>query len=127
MRLNQFNDSNNNGYILQEEVSISFEKSATYSIYPLKYEQDFYSRPVEMVKSSSVLSCQDGFYSSSATCGFQYNNEGQKIEDSQGFCCSCSMLSILGIDQTQLTRGSVCSALNFGSNSATAHCLTFDS
>ncbi len=76
--------------------------------------------------SSSLTSCQDGQYASAPTCGYQYDSYSRKIPGSQGFCCRCGVLDTLGLDNDSLSRGKICQAFNFGSNSATAHCLAYD-
>jgi len=60
------------------------------------------------------LACDDNFYNKDSTCGFQYDNQGSKIFDSQGYCCACSFSQIVGIDKTKFTRGKICETLNLG-------------
>ncbi|EAR82880.2 male gamete fusion factor (macronuclear) [Tetrahymena thermophila SB210] len=121
--LNQLSDSGVNKQ-LQNSFIFEVTKSPVTALFPLIYLQDFNSQPLEQVIATTLFSCKDGFYDSSPTCKFQYDSKGQKILDSQGYCCYCSLSDILGMGN-DLSRGKVCYALNLGAGSATAHCLKF--
>jgi hypothetical protein len=54
--------------------------------------------PTERVVATSIFGCTDGFLESKPTCGFKYSSKNEKIVDSQGFCCSCGIGDIFGID-----------------------------
>ena len=70
--------------------------------------------------------CEDDFSGSSEpTCGWQLDPvTGEKIENSQGFCCECDLVSFLG-NSPESTRGSECEMFNFGDAASSAHCLRF--
>ena len=89
-------------------------KSQVYALYPLTYFQDFNNKPMENVLSSSLIDCKDGDYDKYPTCGFQYDSNNQKMLYSQGYCCECSFLDTIGLDNTHLSRGNICKALNIG-------------
>ena len=101
-------------YILKTPIQIQMSKSQVYALYPLTYTQDFNNKPMENVLSSSLIDCKDGDYDKNPTCGFHYNTKNQKIIYSQGYCCECSFLDTIGIDNTHLSRGNICKALNIG-------------
>lgn len=71
------------------------------------------------------MGCDDDNYSDSPTCGFQYDKDGIKIPDSQGFCCSCGFTQTVGLDNDKLDRGRVCSAFNIGTGFSSASCLRY--
>lgn len=71
-----------------------------------------------MIKTSSTH-CKDSSTESNPTCGWAYSN-GQKIKYSQGFCCSCSLLTF----SKSAKRGINCDG--FLDMSASAHCMVFD-
>jgi hypothetical protein len=72
-----------------------------------------------------VSQCSAGSFPEdpSPTCGFVLNSKGTPIQDSQGFCCSCSLAKILGITK-EGTRGKLNCDL-FGQVASSAHCLRF--
>ena len=59
------------------------------------------------------------------TCGWQYytqgDKKGQRIPNSQGFCCECPIIST----QKNQVRGEVCAAISWEMGSESAHCLRF--
>lgn len=107
-------ENSNIQYLLKTPVQIQLSKSQVYAMYPLKYVQDFNNKPMENVLSSSLIGCRDGDYDSHPTCGFQYDNQNRKILYSQGYCCECSFLDTIGLDNKHLSRGNLCKALNIG-------------
>ena len=109
----------------EQPVDIQVTKSPIYAVYTLTYQQDFNSQPKEEVISSTILGCHDSFTSNDPTCSFQYDSQGNKIQDSQGFCCDCSFTQFLGIGEN-INRGNICHTLNLGTGSATAHCLRYE-
>ena len=109
--------NNNNSditYYLKTPIQIEMSKSQVYAMYPLTYVQDFNNKPMEDVISSSLIDCQDGDYDTNPTCGWQYDSNNQTILYSQGYCCECSFLSVIGLDNSQLSRGNMCEAFNIG-------------
>ena len=108
------NNNSNIQYYLKTPIQIQMSKSQVYALYPLTYVQDFNNKPMENVQSSSLIDCKDGDYDKSPTCGFQYDSNNQKILYSQGYCCECSFLDTIGLDNTHLSRGNICQALNIG-------------
>ncbi|CAD8111745.1 unnamed protein product [Paramecium primaurelia] len=91
---------------LKTPIIISVTKTPVYAFYPLKYTQDYNSQPYEVKIAGAILSCDDSWYSNSPTCGFQYENK-KKIFDSQGFCCSCGILDLIGLGD-EFARGNIC-------------------
>lgn len=68
--------------------------------------------------------CEDGALASRPSCGWVLDPDGNPIEHSQGFCCSCDLAQVVGISD-DLARAKVDCSL-FGSQSSSAHCLRFD-
>ncbi|CAD8112113.1 unnamed protein product [Paramecium sonneborni] len=113
---------NNESSQLKTPIIISITKTPVYAFYPLKYTKDYNSQPYEVKIAGAILSCDDSWYSNSPTCGFQYQNN-KKIFDSQGFCCSCGILDIIGLSD-EFARGNICSQA--GLRTATmAFCLRY--
>ena len=100
-------------------IKITFFKSPVVVQYPLTYFRDFNYLPKEIVAKSTSSQCKDGPKDSQPTCGWVYSGN-QKVEYSQGFCCSCSFMSL----STSTKRGTNCG--KFFETSASAHCLRFD-
>jgi hypothetical protein len=113
--LTELKSENNSKTNLKTPLKISMGKSQVFAIYDLNYLQDFNNKPMEDVIESNVFSCEADFYDSNPTCGFVKNAAGTKILYSQGFCCKCSWLDILGLDNEELTRGKICKTLNIAS------------
>ena len=61
----------------------------------------------------------------SPTCGWQYDQEIQKIWHSQGFCCAC-LLSEIVWTQGNFLRGTSCEFMELESGSSIAHCLRYE-
>ncbi|EGR34043.1 hypothetical protein IMG5_026080 [Ichthyophthirius multifiliis] len=110
--------------LLKNYIEIEVTKSPVVAVYPLKYMRDYESMPQEKVISKSVFTCQDGFNEDSPTCGFQRDEKGEKIFDSQGFCCKCGAADFFGLGK-EVMRGVDCLPFNLNSGSASAHCLRF--
>ncbi|CAK63826.1 unnamed protein product (macronuclear) [Paramecium tetraurelia] len=91
---------------LKTPIIISITKTPVYAFYPLKYTEDYNSQPYEVKIAGAILSCDDSWYSNSPTCGFQYEKK-EKIFDSQGFCCSCGILDLIGLSD-EFARGNIC-------------------
>lgn len=70
-----------------------------------------------------VSSCKDANFEENPTCGWKYDSNGGKIQNSQGFCCSCSLQNIIGISK-ESTRANLNCKL-FGNLASSAHCLRF--
>ncbi len=93
----------------------------------MTYIQNFNKGPEESVIASGLTTCSSGLFIGSknirdSTCTLQYDNNGKLVEDSQGFCCSCPLLSLLfGIRGAGQVRGDC----GFMSDSHSAHCLKF--
>lgn len=109
---------------LTEPWSITLAKSSVFISYPLQYVHAFHAKPTELVieQTPNIFGfggCVDD-PNSNPTCGWARDHEGNNIADSQGFCCSCTMVgqeTVRGLDGT-------CSLL--GSDVETAHCLSFE-
>ncbi|CAG9316759.1 unnamed protein product [Blepharisma stoltei] len=107
-------------------IKITLSKTKVTARYPLRYRQDFNSRARELVIFTSIFDCQDGAYSNSPTCGWKTDSKGDRIWDSQGYCCDCDFSQIIGLDDTTYTRGQSCQLFNLGTGSSSAHCLVWD-
>jgi hypothetical protein len=123
----QTNTSNGNSQTrLAYPVKISIQKTQVKARYPLNYLQDFNNRAKELLISKSVFDCRDGAESNNPTCGWKYDENKERIWDSQGYCCRCKFEDFIGINQDSYERGYACKAFNLGSGSATAFCLVWD-
>lgn len=105
-------------------IRISLSKTQVTARYPLRYLRDFNSNPREKVVFSSIFDCEEDPYADDPTCGWQQDSNKQRIWDSQGFCCECSFLELLGFNTFK--RAELCESFNLGVGSATAHCLSWD-
>lgn len=124
--LSNITDSSGQNRVLSNPYKITISKSSVLVNYPCIYLQDFNYHPVEKIIASDIFTCEDGDLSSNPTCGWQKDSDGNKIENSQGFCCKCDFNQIIGIDGSTSIRGNKCKVLNLGINSSTAHCLSFN-
>lgn len=88
---------------------------------PFILMKDFPYYAYEEVILTSKYACKDNLSEEQPTCGWQYSNTGQQVPNSQGFCCSCSLINL----QSDDTRGNSCSTINIGTGSSSAHCLRF--
>ena len=117
--INEISDKDGNVQKLSNPIKITFSKTPVKVIYPATYFQDFNYYPKEKIISISSSSCKDSNTEANPTCGWAYSN-GEKIKYSQGFCCSCSLLSF----SKSIKRGLQCDG--FLDTSASAHCLVYD-
>ena len=124
--LSNITDSSGQNRVLSNPYKITISKSSVLVNYPCIYLQDFNYHPVEKIIASDIFTCEDGDLSNNPTCGWQKDSDGNKIENSQGFCCKCDFNQIIGIDGSTSIRGNKCKVLNLGINSSTAHCLSFN-
>ncbi|EFC41606.1 predicted protein [Naegleria gruberi] len=104
-------------------IKIVIQKSAPKAVYPLLYVKTFNGKPTEsIIYKDDILvpTCDDSSKSAAPTCGWVKDSQGNKIPDSQGFCCSCSVGQMFG-DSSASNRG----ALNCGfmQMKSSAHCL----
>ena len=117
--INEISDKDGNIQKLSNPIKITFSKTPVKVIYPATYFQDFNYYPREKIISTSSSSCRDSNTEANPTCGWAYSN-GEKIKYSQGFCCTCSLLSL----SKSIKRGVECDG--FLDTSASAHCLVYD-
>ncbi|CAM6100529.1 unnamed protein product [Calypogeia fissa] len=82
-------ESNGASKALDVPYRITIYQSDVYAQYPITYIQSFNENPHEVVISS--FDCQDGHKDHSPDCGWPYNTDGEKVKDSQGFCCLCNL------------------------------------
>jgi hypothetical protein len=108
---------------LAKPLKIFVQKSEVITRYTVAYRQDFNYKPMERVITTNVFTCKDGAYDDNPNCGWQVDSKGDKIPNSQGFCCNCEFWEILGLSSSQMNRAKNCGNLNFGDGSATASCL----
>ena len=129
-------DASGETRVLEEPYKISVTKTPVVVTYPLYYVQTFNSHPTEQVVYVSG-SCSAGGNAEQPTCGWFLNGDGQRVENSQGFCCECSTADVidstLGDGGEEVTRGDLdCNWFgNGGANivegtQESGHCLRFD-
>lgn len=123
--LNYANDANNQKKTLKYPFKILISKTSVEAFYPGIYIQDFNYHAKERIVKSDIFTCNDKDQNDNPTCGWQYDSNGNKIANSQGFCCKCAFGQIIGMNPN--IRGNACELFNFGTGSASAHCLAFDS
>ncbi|CAK65033.1 unnamed protein product (macronuclear) [Paramecium tetraurelia] len=97
---------NNQTVQLSTPFTLTITKTPVYAYYPLKYFQNYNSQPYELQIPSAVNPCDDNWTSNSPTCGFQYSSTN-KVQDSQGFCCSCGSSEYSG-QNDQSVRINIC-------------------
>lgn len=84
---------------LASPLRVSVTKTPTYATYPLSYLQPFnYGAREAIIRTGTgwpSLACDAGSLSASPTCGWATAGSGllvgDRIPDSQGFCCDCSL------------------------------------
>ena len=111
---------------LRYPIKVQASKTQATARYPLRYQQDYNNKPRELVQSLSAFECSDEAYASNPSCGWKVDTQGQRIWDSQGYCCECSLWQTIGLDPDEHVRGNQCQDFNLGSGYATAHCLVLD-
>ena len=121
--LTEIEDQNGEIRQLSNPWSIKLSKSDVFIRYPLSYIQTFNAKPTEIVVSTDsnmfgLNGCVDD-PALNPTCGWARDVQGNIIEDSQGFCCSCSAFG------TDTIRGLDGQCSMFGNDIETAHCLSF--
>ena len=95
---------------------MSVRKSRVFARYPLQYLRAFNASPRELVEVTglgrSSRSCKDKSTDAFPTCGWTLSaSSGERLPDSQGFCCGCSMSNALdesidgSIDGSGITGG----------------------
>ena len=109
---------------LDQPLKVSVQKSSVEVSYNTIYLQDVNYNPQERVIDSSYLSCSEGTYLGSlkltdATCSLKRDDKGAVVKDSQGYCCSCPLLTYLAGVRSGTKRGDC----GFLSSSMSAHCL----
>mgnify|MGYP007113767996 FL=1 len=88
-----------------EQTGWKIHTSHLENSYPSFLCQTFNAAPRELVLTSSYLtsSCVDGANAGSPTCGWFRDEAGNNVPDSQGFCCSCSLASVIGLAKSHHT------------------------
>lgn len=95
--------------------------------YKLAYIQNFNYGPREEMVGSGIVGCSEGIFVGSmrikdASCTIRYDEDKKVIPDSQGFCCTCPILSVLaGVRGAGSNRGDC----GFMSSPRSAHCLNY--
>ena len=117
--LNQVTDKDGNVQKFSSPIKITFSKTPVKVLYQCTYFQDFNYYPKEKIISTTSSKCSDSNTAKNPTCGWAYSN-GEKINYSQGFCCSCSFFSFSSSNK----RGTECDGIF--DMSASAHCLVYD-
>lgn len=119
--------TNGEKLVMRHPLALVFQKNRPLVLYPIEYRASVNNRPFEIAVPVDQYfdgifggGCKDG-WKESATCGFALDSAGEKIWDSQGFCCSCSIgEQILG-DGDYSRAALDCAFL--GGSQASAHCL----
>ena len=106
---------------LTEPVYINLVKEAPRYNYPLTYAKDFVHSLYEEVKMMGPWQCQDSHNHNEPSCGWQYDSNGEKIENSQGFCCACNAVDFNYA--SSFSRGNSCQFIALNKGSTSAHCL----
>ena len=125
--VSKFEDQNGREVSLDSPLVVSLMKSNVEVSYNTLYRQDVNTNPVEKVIDSNYFSCSEGLYLgslqlSSSTCTLARDSRGNVIPNSQGYCCSCPILTYLaGVRPAGTTRNDC----GFLSNSMSASCLSF--
>ncbi|XP_068682010.1 hapless 2-like isoform X1 [Montipora foliosa] len=115
---------------------ITLAKTPVHLTYPYYYRGTVNNKPEEEVlvsdngawASGSRNLCDDTWETDESTCGFDYDSEGNKIWDSQGFCCWCSEQDKWRgsfKDSTPFSRAGL-SCKIFSEVQAAAHCMKYD-
>ncbi|BFI31942.1 protein MpGCS1 [Marchantia polymorpha subsp. ruderalis] len=85
----QVREYNGGSRDLEEPYRITMYKSDIYVQYPLQFLQSFNGNPHEV--ESFAHNCKDDSKDKTPNCGWLYNKAGEKVKDSQGFCCLCTV------------------------------------
>ena len=117
--LDQVTDQDGNIQKFETPIKITFSKTPVEVLYPLTYFKDFNWQPIEIVVKSTSLTCKDSSSDDKPVCGWATTTSGKRVENNQGFCCSCNFFSNNKADK----RGTNCGGLF--DLSATGHCLRF--
>ena len=125
--VSKFQDQDGNDVTLGAPLEVSLMKSNVEVSYNTLYRQDVNTNPVEKIVDSNYLSCSEGLYLgslqlSSSTCTVARDASGNVIQNSQGYCCGCPLITYLGGIRPGGTTRSDC---GFLSNSMSASCLNF--
>eukprot|EP00127_Corallochytrium_limacisporum_P005923 Clim_evm68s214 gene=Clim_evmTU68s214 len=115
---------------LQDPFQFLITKSVVYASSNLIYRQSFNSKPFEKTfRRTNFLGifddCEADFVDG-ATCGYALDENGERIFDSQGFCCSCSIARQLGLETGYSRSGIDCQIFGLNASKSSAHCLRFD-
>nr|AKS04553.1 HAP2-like protein [Andalucia godoyi] len=116
-------DSQGRNYTLASPVKISVSRTSSYLSYPITYRQTFNAAPYEQVIKLGAFGCTDSGGASSPSCGWAQDSNGNNIPDSQGFCCSCTLMDAVN---SQRTRASLSCLTGFLTSYQSAHCLRYD-
>lgn len=120
--INEVKDEQDQKHSLKKPWRVTWTKSKAHWRYPLRYSQDVNNKPTEKVFKVGFGACSDNPNDNEEklTCGVAKYN-GQRVTDSEGFCCGCGIQDVIkGVP----TRGDLgCTTLDLSSS---AHCLAFD-
>ncbi|MCQ2815805.1 MAG: hypothetical protein MJ252_00920 [archaeon] len=111
-------------YGTKDPYYIKVTKSQVNVLYPTTYLTDVNYHPQELIYQTGKYDCKDSDGDSNPTCGWQRDDNGRIIPDSQGFCCECSFSQLIGLDKST-KRGDECELTSFFSGASTAHCLVY--
>jgi hypothetical protein len=112
---------------LSREVKVIITQQNYTIIYPLLYAKTFNAKPVERIiyrKDLLISQCSDSPSAANPTCGWMRDENGRKIDYSQGFCCSCKLAELLGQSNSG-SRGSL-NCQKFVEKYSSAHCIQLD-
>mmetsp|Transcript_10828 Transcript_10828/g.24780 ORF Transcript_10828/g.24780 Transcript_10828/m.24780 type:complete len:677 (-) Transcript_10828:27-2057(-) len=120
--IEEVTDESNAAKRLQKPWQVTWTKTPAFWRYPLAYVQDVNSNPAEQIIQVGWLQCEDNPMSpdSDQTCGVA-TLAGERVEDSEGFCCSCDAGDVISGTPTRANLD--CNILSL---SESAHCLAWD-
>ena len=101
---------------LRAPLKVSIRKSRVFATYPLQYLRAFNAAPHELIEVTGLgkaqRTCKDKSTDGFPTCGWTLSTStGERLLDSQGFCCGCSMSNAIdqsidgSIDGSGMTAG----------------------
>mmetsp|Transcript_2206 Transcript_2206/g.5616 ORF Transcript_2206/g.5616 Transcript_2206/m.5616 type:complete len:714 (+) Transcript_2206:43-2184(+) len=116
-------DDSNVAMQLQKPWRVTWTKTPAFWRYPLAYIQDVNNKPAEQIIQVGWLACEDNPMAadSEQTCGVA-TLAGERVIDSEGFCCSCDAGDVISGTPTRANLD-----CNIFALSESAHCLAWDS
>jgi hypothetical protein len=128
--------------LANKRISVVLRKTPVYFYYPTTYWATYNYQPWEELAYGSlsgtdftpfndniffgeINTCSDGDFDESPSCGWAYDNDGNKISSSQGKCCKCTAFQLAGLDNVYMTRANLQCGLS-SAYTQSSHCLRYD-